>query len=251
MTYTITATLKDANNWYVKVVDYLPAGVTYVSSSPSGSYNSGTNTVTWTFGPVAQNVPKVMTVTVIPTSANTYKNSVKTWIKSCSGCSWGTMQPYDNLVTTTAKPCFTEITKTASERDCTMQDLTYGLHVSYTGLDNQNIVVSDLLPGGVTFVSASDSGTNNAGTVTWNFGPVTNGWSKDLTIVVNPGSEGTLTNSATSSVTGLTSPPATSNTVLTEIATCESTPEFPTMAIPAVALIGLVLIAGYLKRKDL
>jgi uncharacterized repeat protein (TIGR01451 family) len=79
ITYTITATPVDANGWYVKVVDTLPSGATYVSSSSSGSYNSGAGTVTWIYGPVA-NVPATMTVTVQYANPGTYKNTVRSWV---------------------------------------------------------------------------------------------------------------------------------------------------------------------------
>jgi uncharacterized repeat protein (TIGR01451 family) len=256
ITYTITVSYEGNQGYYVKVSDTLPAGTTFVAASDNG-INSG-GTVTWNFGPMPSGTStshwwtKTITVTAKPNSSVTSIPKNQTKVRY-----WWARNGYSDWTTayvatkTTVVPCFTTITKTANEQDCIKQDLTYDIHVTYTGLPNQNIVVKDLLPAGVTLVSASDGGINNAGTVNWNFGPVPSGWSKDLTLVVNPGSEGTLTNSAISSVTGLTSPLATSNSVVTEVATCENTPEFPTMAVPLTALAGIVLITGYLKGKDL
>jgi hypothetical protein len=111
--------------------------------------------------------------------------------------------------------------------------------------------VLPVLPAGVTVLSISDGGTETSGTVTWSFPSVTSGWSKDLTLVIKPGSEGTISNTATSSVEGSgVLSTATSNAVLTEIVPCSDTPEFPTMLIPAALLVSIVLIAGYLKRKE-
>lgn len=79
--------------------------------------------------------------------------------------------------------------------------LTYTLTVNNpTGsLDAQNVVVTDTLPAGVTFVSADASqGTCSqaSGVVTCDLGTVTDGASPTVTIVVTPNVAGTITNVA-------------------------------------------------------
>lgn len=258
--YTIKVYYEGNANYQFKVKDALPAGLTYVSSSDGGSFVGGA--ACWTFSGPGYYAPlysdyhkwwnKTLTVTVRQTGAvSTIKNSAKVWYKA-PGNSW-TDETTSSWITTNFQPCYTEITKTAPERACVDCDLTYGIHVTYTGLNGQNVKAADVLPAGVTFISASDGGTHDAGTVTWNFGPVNNGWSKDLTLVVNPGSIGQLQNKAESSVTGTggaISSTAVSNTVLSEIIPCTSSPEFPTMALPAAFIFGAVLVTGYLKRKE-
>ncbi len=47
-----------------------------------------------------------------------------------------------------------------------------------------NTILTDTLPADVTFVSASDSGTNNAGVVTWNLGTIAANATKTVTVTV-------------------------------------------------------------------
>jgi hypothetical protein len=254
-TYTLKVYYEGNPNYYLKVKDSLPAGSTFVSASNGGSLIG--NTVCWTFSGPAFSAPaysdyhkwwnKTLSVTVRNTGTSPVSNTAEVWYKAPGGSYTG--RRCSNSVTTSFTDCYTTITKEAPEQACKDCDLTYGIHVTYTGLNGKDISVNDLLPSGVYFVSASDGGTESAGTVSWNFPAVNNGWSRDLTLVVDPQSEGTIENIATSSVNGVSST-ATSNTVLTEIIPCTESPEFPTVIIPAITIIGMMLIAGYLKRRD-
>lgn len=252
--YTLTVYYEGNANYQLKVKDTLPAGVTFISASDGGSLSG--NDVTWKFSGPTYAVPaysdyhswwsKTLTVTVRNPGTSPVTNTAEVWYRSPGG-SW-TGHKTSNTVTTSFMDCYTTITKEAPERACTDCDLTYGIHVTYTGLNGKDVEVNDVLPAGVTFISASDGGTETAGTVSWNFAAVSDGWSRDLTLVVNPQSEGVLVNSAESSVDGV-SATATSNTVLTDIIPCTEGPEFPTTVIPVTLIIGMVLIAGYVKRK--
>jgi uncharacterized repeat protein (TIGR01451 family) len=65
VTYTITAsnvTNGSGPVTGVSIVDTLPAGIDYVSSSPAGSYDPPTRTVTWTGNTIAYGAPVVFTV---------------------------------------------------------------------------------------------------------------------------------------------------------------------------------------------
>ncbi len=51
----------------VRIVDYIPAGMEYVSSSPAGSYNILTRTVTWELGTLYPNASGSISLTVVVT----------------------------------------------------------------------------------------------------------------------------------------------------------------------------------------
>jgi uncharacterized repeat protein (TIGR01451 family) len=80
-------------------------------------------------------------------------------------------------------------------------NLTYTITVNNQGPDNASIAtVTDPLPGGVTFVSATPSQgscSNVSGTVACNLGAIASGSSANVTIVVTPTAGGVITNTAT------------------------------------------------------
>jgi uncharacterized repeat protein (TIGR01451 family)/CSLREA domain-containing protein len=83
-------------------------------------------------------------------------------------------------------------------------NLGYTITVQNSGPDNASgVVVSDPLPAGTTFVSASDGGTFAAGDVTWNVGAIAAGTYVNLTLVVSvdQGRTAPISNSATASST--------------------------------------------------
>jgi uncharacterized repeat protein (TIGR01451 family) len=77
------------------------------------------------------------------------------------------------------------------------QTVTYTLSVTNSGPDTaEDIIVTDTLPDGVTFVSASPGCSNASGTVSCNLGSLASGASDSITIVVTANTAGVLTNSA-------------------------------------------------------
>lgn len=80
-------------------------------------------------------------------------------------------------------------------------NLTYSITVNNAGPDSADgVLVTDPLPTGVTFVSATSSQgacANAAGTVTCTVGTMASGASVNITIVVRPTAAGTLNNTAT------------------------------------------------------
>jgi len=117
-----------------------------------------------------------------------------------------------------------EISKADSPDPVTVGDnLTYTITVTNRGPDPAtNVVVTDTLPSGVTFVSASPGCVHSAGVVTCNLGTIPAGDSVTITIVVTPTAPGTISNTAT--VTSDTLDPNTANNSDTEPTEVQSGP---------------------------
>ncbi|WP_210409248.1 DUF11 domain-containing protein [Methanococcoides sp. NM1] len=80
-------------------------------------------------------------------------------------------------------------------------DATITYTLSYTNTNQfsvDNVTITDTLPAGVNFVSATGGGTHSAGVVTWDIGTVAPGASGSVTLTVQEfsGVERTLANSA-------------------------------------------------------
>jgi uncharacterized repeat protein (TIGR01451 family) len=96
--------------------------------------------------------------------------------------------------------------------------LTYTIVVTNNGPDpTANVVVTDVLPAGVTFSSASASCTNSSGTVTCNLGTMSPGATVTITIAVTATGAGQVDNSP--SVTGTSADPNNTNNSATSSVT--------------------------------
>jgi uncharacterized repeat protein (TIGR01451 family) len=100
------------------------------------------------------------------------------------------------------------------------QNLTYSLAVHNAGPSiATNVSLTDRLPSGVGFVSASQGCTNTSGTVRCSLGDVAPGTTTTVEIVVQPTAEGPLSNTASiSSVPRDPGPENNSDTEATEVA---------------------------------
>jgi uncharacterized repeat protein (TIGR01451 family) len=102
--------------------------------------------------------------------------------------------------TTIGQPMIT-LTKSAPAT-ITGDRITYMIHYANAGSGVANsATISDTLPAGTTFASASASGSDagHAGTVTWDVGNLKPGASGDVTVTVRVTSDGTYTNKAVAS----------------------------------------------------
>ncbi|HNB50776.1 MAG TPA: proprotein convertase P-domain-containing protein, partial [Anaerolineales bacterium] len=89
------------------------------------------------------------------------------------------------------------ITKTAAAEVTVGDTFTYTVEVSNAGpATAHNVVVTDTLPAGVTFVSATAGCTNDGGVVTCDLGDVASGGSATVEIVVTADEVGTVSNTA-------------------------------------------------------
>ena len=126
------------------------------------------------------------------------------------------------------------VTKTDSQDPVTEgNSFTYTLVVANAGPDPAtNVVLTDTLPGGVTFISSTSSqgSCSGTGTVTCNLGTISSGGNATVQIVVTANSPGPLTNNASAVATEVDATPASdSENTLVIAATCTS---------PAAGMVG-------------
>ncbi|WP_139142085.1 VCBS domain-containing protein, partial [Alteromonas lipolytica] len=159
----------------VVVTDQLPAGFTFVSSD--GSYDSSTGL--WTVGSLASGASATLTIvaTTIDSSAVTNTASVT--------ADQTELDNSDNTdsATVDAQAIDLAISKTVDNASPNLGDnVSFTLTVANTGPDAAtNVVVTDQLPAGFTFVSSDSS--YNATTGLWTVGSLASGASATLTIV--------------------------------------------------------------------
>ncbi len=197
----------DATN--VVINDLLPAGMNYVSSSPSqGSYDDAAGE--WTVG----TIPAYGYVLLdIVAQMNDYDAQTNT-------ASVGSSDTFDpdttnNTDDATVNTIAADLSITKSDSPDPVvagNNLTYTVTVSNAGpSDAANVVVTDTLPAGVTFVSTTGCAEDPNGVPTCSLGTITAGGNKQytVTVTVNAGTTGTLTNNV--SVTSDTSDPVPGN----------------------------------------
>jgi uncharacterized repeat protein (TIGR01451 family) len=197
----------------VVLTDDLPDGVNYVSAMPSqGTCSEADGVVTCDLGDMASGGSADVTIVVNAPTAGTLTNTAS--VASDTGDpNAGNNSDSEE---TTVNPIAADLAVDKSDAADPVRegdDVTYTVNVSNNGLQTaENAVLTDDLPDGVTYVSATPSQgscSQDAGTVTCNLGDILGGGSADVTIVVNAPTAGTLTNNAT--VTSDTEDPNTGN----------------------------------------
>lgn len=144
--------------------DTLPAGTTFVSASGGGTFAGGV--VTWpVIGSLAPATPAVFTVTIRGTTAGAITNIARVTTTTADpepgndrSTATTTITPVADLVTLKSGPA----TATAGT------PFTYTITTTNTGPSPATgVVVTDVLPAGLTFVSATGGGTAVGQVVTW------------------------------------------------------------------------------------
>lgn len=214
---TLTYTLNIANNGpvtasSVSAVAQMPGSVMFVSISGAGwTCNTAGPTITCTRASLA--IGAAPPITIVVTTLNS--NAVLSASASVTSATTD-LDPANNSAsaeTTVATDAELALTQTDSPDPAGLGDpVTYVLHVANNGsVPASSVTLTDTLPAGTTFVSASGAGwtcSQGGGTVTCTQASLAPGAAGDVTIVVNaPASSATLTNRA-----GVTSTTADSNT---------------------------------------
>ena len=215
LTYTISVTnFGPSSASGVVVTDSLPATVTFVSATGGGLNNSGV--VNWSLGHLDQWPDHECDL-------NRYGSGFR-HLTNIATVSTPTGDP--NLTNNVTPPVITTVTpvadvaigKLGSAFVVAASNLTYTISVTNFGPSSASgVVVTDALPGSVTFVSATGSGLNNGGVVNWTLGTLTNGQTTNVTLTVTAPASGSLTNVA--SVSTPTGDPNLTNNVTPPVIT--------------------------------
>jgi uncharacterized repeat protein (TIGR01451 family) len=224
LTYTITYQNKgNQAATGVTIIDTLLNGVTYVSSSPSGTYDSGTRTITWNVGPLTDFTAHTITVNATVDSMALPFSVVGNRVAITDDGTNGTdLNPADNIASDSdvVLAPYIVLEKQATGPVYVGNQLTYTLNWSNGGTTTANsVVIEDVLPANTTLVGGSitGGGTYDSGTrtITWNLGDKAAGASGTVgfAVTVNVGAGGALQTTPTlSTETGSGSVTVTSST---------------------------------------
>ena len=199
VTYTITVNNAGPNQAsFVRVTDTLPAGVTLVSTSGCAEDPVAIPLCTLGDIPAGGSASYTVTVTVDPAVAagTTLTNQVS------AITSTNELNPADNSTSETTQVVATSdlsVTKTDSvDPIFAGQPLAYTITVTNNGpSDAQNVVATDTLPAGVTFVGTTGCAEDPSGVPGCTLGTLAAGASTSyvVNVIVDPTFTGTLNNS--------------------------------------------------------
>lgn len=235
LTYTLTISNISAENATgVAITDTLPLHTIFLGASDGGFKSGGV--VTWPpFNMAAgASVTRRLTVQVntpLPAGVGTLTNTATVADDGSNGADPtpgnNTTSDIDQVDTSTDLA----ITKIDSPDPVQMgNELTYSLTATNIGPSPAtDVIITDTLPGGVTFVSATPSQgppcTLTVNTVTCNPGSLAVGASATVTIKVTPTTTGTITNTARVSGNQPDSNPANNTaTAVTAVIACSTSP---------------------------
>ncbi len=182
ITFTLTASnLGQINATGVRVTDLLPAGLTFVSSAGSGSYNNASGL--WNIGALNTGTTATLTLTV---TVNVGTSGALTNTATLSAVSPTDVVPANNSasVTLSVGGADLALSKSVSKSIVTSgEDVAFTLSLrNYGPLDAANVVIKDLLPAGLTYVSHSGAGSYLPGSGDWSLASVPAGTITTLTI---------------------------------------------------------------------
>ena len=195
VTFTIVATNHGPNDATgVQVVDTLPAGLTYGSSNAtSGSYDSVTHT--WTIGSLANGASETLTLVATVANPGTITNTA-----TISGDPFDPKLSNNSATVSTSQLVDLVVTKSVNDPAANVgTTVIFTVGVSNTGPSAaHNVVISDLLPTGLTYVSDTSSAGTSYGSTTgdWTVGTLAAEASASLTLHATVASPTPTTNTA-------------------------------------------------------
>ena len=165
----------------VVINDNLPAGVTTLSGKKTVRINVGT---------LNAGQSKNYSIRAKATKTGSFQNSATATATGLSAKS--------GTVTTKVTAPKLTIEKTGTRKTFIGRNIDYTIKVTNTGNGvAKDTVVTDPVPAGTRFLSASDGGALNGGVVTWDLGTLQPGGSRTLTMRVKSGGESKVRNTAT------------------------------------------------------
>ncbi len=206
LVYTVTATNlgpSDASGLTLNDTDILaanlPAGVTLVSAAGSGASTFNTTTGVWTIGSLATGASQtlVVTLTVGASASDSLVINNTASLATVTETDFNPLNNSQSVVTNVDRSVDIAVTKTNNISPVIagsgVGNLIYTVTATNSGpSDATGVMISDLgvlsgnLPAGVTFVSATGSGSSTFSSTTglWTIGNLTVGDSRTLTITL-------------------------------------------------------------------
>src|ERR1700736_647969 len=197
------------------VTDTLPAGLTPTAASGAG----------WTCAIVAQTVTCTSTAVVASNGSFPVISITVNVLQSAASSVTNTATVSGGGEVNTANDTATDLTNVVSRADIAVAKIassgtvTVGSNVTFTVTVTNNgpsdatgVQITDPLPAGLTFVSATPSqGTYTSGTGVWDIGAIASGASVTLALTATVTATGSLTNTATKTAENETDPVAGNN----------------------------------------
>lgn len=186
----------------VSLMDVLPAGVSLVSATPSQGSCSGTSSVTCSLGNLAGGAGASVQIAVIANTAGTLTNQASVTAREADVNALNDVSIV-TVAATASAPATADLGITLSDSPDPvrrLRNLTYSINVRNAGPNVANGVnVSDTLPSSMRLVSATSTqgSCSGASTITCSLGNLASGASASVSIVVQPSSAGTFSNTAT------------------------------------------------------
>jgi uncharacterized repeat protein (TIGR01451 family) len=181
----------------VTIADALPAGLTFVSATPStGTYDSGAGI--WTIGALDALAEATLTLVATVAQPGALVNNAE--VASQDQVDPDPLNNNDAASVNALAAADLRVTKAASNLTPAVGgQLTYTIAVTNLGPNEATSAeISDVLPPGVTFVSATASqGTYDAGTGVWTLGAIPVTVTETLSITVRIDALGPVSNTAT------------------------------------------------------
>ncbi|MBI4786984.1 MAG: DUF11 domain-containing protein [Chloroflexi bacterium] len=176
ITYTFTyANDSPVNVTGVTITDALPTGLTFVSAANGGSYNAGTRTIAWNVGAIASG-DGPYTVSFSATVDNPYPIAAAIPLVNSATITSNETSPASASASThvnAPRPAL------GIQKDANVTQVAPGgsatFTISYANSGNASatsVTITDAVPSGFTFVSATNGGTLSSGVVTWNIASV-------------------------------------------------------------------------------
>ncbi|HEY7440658.1 MAG TPA: DUF11 domain-containing protein [Acidimicrobiia bacterium] len=229
VTFSITLDNNGPSNaTTVSVTDALPAGLTFVSSTPSqGTYNSGSGL--WTVGTVADGASATLTLVATVNSPAAQTNTASITSADQSDPDLG-----NNTASATVTPQQADLAVSKLSSDPTPnvgQTIDFTITLGNLGPNAAtDVALTDNLPAGLTFVSATATqGAYSPATGIWLIGSVPTSTQPTLTLVAKVASPNAQTNTATISHSDQLDPDTSNNS-----ATVTVTPQQADLAVTKV-----------------
>lgn len=204
-----------ATSGTVTVTDTLPAGLTPSTQSGTGwTCGAAGQTITCTRSDALAAGASYPAITLVVNVLQTAVASVTNTAAVSGGGQTNTSNDSSSDPTTVVSSSDLSLSKTVNNPNPIQgQNVTFTITLTNTGPSNAtNVVVTDVLPAGLTFVSATPStGTYTSGTGAWAVASLTSGSSATLQIVALVSNTGTITNMAEVTASDQPDPDSTPN----------------------------------------